>query len=367
MYLNAKTKKRIPRRTVLFLSIILVVVVVFITGTVMILTRGKEIKDTLVQMPFSSADTYFTVGGNTVYAKNGLLTCVDASNKDLWKVQLDAGEWKFTSGDTLAAASGTDVMTVISAKGENLFSARIDGTIQSVRLAKNKVAVCASQTLTDKTLSYIVIFDLSGSSLYQIDITGKYMLDYGFDYAGDQLYILELDVSGSAPLSRISTYRPETQAMTGIKELKDQLVENVYFSEDSVFTLGTNSLARYSSLNSTPTEVLVYGWVLEDICSDKDPKFVYVPGNAGSTYDIARVIKASGGETKINLPPGVFKIMHMGEKIYCFATNNIFVYTSDGKYSRSYALPLAIDGAKRAFGSYVFLTAGETVYLLPLP
>ncbi len=367
MYLNAKTKKRIPRRTVLFLSIILIVVIVFITGIVMLLTRGKEIKDTLVQMPFGRADTYFTAGGNIVYAKDGLLTCVDASSKDLWKVQLDAGDWTYTSEGTLVAASGTDVMTVISAKGENLFSARIDGSIQSIRLGKDKVAVCANQTLTDKTLSYIVIFDLTGSSLYQIDITGKHMLDYGFDYAGDQLYVLELDVSGSAPLSRISTYRPETQAMTGIKELKDQLVESVYFSEDSVFTLGTNSLAQYSSLNSAPTEVLVYGWVLEDICSDSDTKFVYVPGNDGSTYDIARVIKSSGSEIKINLPPGVFKIMHMGEKIYCFASNSIFVYTSDGKYSRSYTLPLAIDGAKRAFGSNVFLTAGETVYLLPLP
>lgn len=351
----------------MFLSIILVVLVVLVTGTVMLLTRGKEIKDTLKQMPYGSADTYFPVGSSVVYAKNGLLTCIDTSAKDVWKVQLDAGDWTYTSNGSLIAATGTDVVIVINSKGENLFATRIDGAIKSVRLGKDKVAVYTDQVLTDKTLSYIVMFDLTGKSLYQIDITGKYMLDYGFDYAGDQLYILELDVSGSAPLSRISTYRPETQAMTGIKELKDQLVEGIYFSEDSVFTLGTNSLAQYPSLNSNATEVLVYGWVLEDICIEGEPNFVYVPGTGSGTYDIARIIRPTGDETKINLPPGVFKILHMGEKIYCFASNNVFVYTGDGKYLRNYTLPIAIDGVKRAFGNYVFLTSGETVYLLPLP
>jgi hypothetical protein len=367
VYLNAKTKRRIPRRTVLFLSIILVVVVVFVTGIVMLLTRGKDIKDTLVQLPCSSTDTYFPVGDNIVYIKSGLLTCVDTSAKDVWKVQLDSSDWAYTSNGSLIAAWKTDGIFIFNSKGENLFGVNIDGSVQSVRLSKNKVAVYTNQVLTDKTLSYIVIFDLSGTSLYKIDISGKYMLDYGFDFAGDQLYILELDVSGTAPLSRISTYRPETQAMTGIKELKDQLVESIYFSKDAVFTMGTNSLAQYSTLNSTAKEVLVYGWVLEDICSEGDQRFVYVPGNANGTYDIARIINSSGDEMRINLPPGVFKILHMGEKIYCFATNSIFVYTGDGKYFRSYELPLAIDGAERAFGGNVFLKAGEMVYLLPLP
>jgi hypothetical protein len=113
--------------------------------------------------------------------------------------------------------------------------------------------------------------------------------------------------------------------MTGIKELKDQLVESVYFSSDSVFTMGTTTLSQYSSLNSNATEVLVYGWVLEDISSKGDTKFVYVPGGDSGHYEIARVISKTGDETKINLPPSVFKILHTGEKIYCFATNNIFV------------------------------------------
>jgi hypothetical protein len=260
------------------------------------------------------------------------------------------------------------VLMVFNGKGDNLFSKRIDeGMIDSVRLGKDKVAVETGQTLESTTVSYIVVFGLDGTDLFKLDISGKYVLDYGFDANSKQLYILELDVSGAAPISRVTTYRPDTQSMTGIKELKDQLVESVYFGETSVFTMGTKQLTEYSSLNTEGKEILIYGWMLEDICDKSDPRFVYVPSREDAFADIAKIIDPSGDEVKINLPPSVFKIFDMGEKIYCFATNNIFVYTGDGKYLRKYDVPVPIDGAKRAMDGFVFLMAGGEVYLLPLP
>jgi len=134
-----------------------------------------------------------------------------------------------------------------------------------------------------------------------------------------------------------------------------------------MYTMGTNDLSVYSSLNSAAKEILVYGWVLEDTCETGGIKFVYIPSSTGDYISIARIISASGNETKINLPPQVFKIIDNGDKIYCFATNNIFVYTGDGKFLRKYTLPFAIDGAQRAMDGYAFLKAAEDIYLLPLP
>jgi hypothetical protein len=274
---------------------------------------------------------------------------------------------KYTSGKSLIAAAGESVLMVFNVQGQNLFSRNIDGKINSVRLGSDKVAVETDQVLPDKTLSYIVVFGLDGSDMFKLEITGKYILDYGFNAGSQQLYILELDLSGAAPISRVITYRPDTQSMTGIKELKDQLVESVYFGESSVFTMGTKQLTEYSSLNSEGKEMLVYGWMLEDISDKADLRFVYVPSSDNAFIDITRIIKPSGDEVKINLPPNVFKIFDMGEKIYCFATNNIFVYTEDGKYLRKYDIPFPVDGAKRAMEGSVFLKAGADVYLLPLP
>jgi hypothetical protein len=155
--------------------------------------------------------------------------------------------------------------------------------------------------------------------------------------------------------------------MTGIKELKDQLISKIYIGNEAIYTMGTNRLSQYSSLNSSAKDVLVYGWVLEDIFTQSPPSFVYVRSSESLYFDTARIITAAGTETKVNLPPGVFKILHSGEKIYCFASGSIFVYTGEGGYLRSYELPFEIDGAKRAMNGYVFITEGDNVYLMPLP
>lgn len=368
MYLNVKQKRQIQPKAVLFLSAVFIVVAVLITGIVMLLTRGKDIEESLIQMPFTSEETFFAIGNTVVYSGGNALTCTDTSLNDKWKIELESNTLKFSAGKSLIAAAGEDVLMIFDAQGQNLFSKRIDeGNINSVRLGIDKVAVETDQVLDDKTISYIVVFGLDGTDLFKLDISGKYVLDYGFDASSKQLYILELDISGAAPISRVTTYRPDTQSMTGVKELKDQLVESVYFSESSVFTMGIKQLSEYSSLNTEGKEILVYGWMIEDICDKADPIFVYVPSSGNVNIDITRIIKSSGDEVKINLPPNVFKILDTGEKIYCFATNNIFVYTGEGKYLKEYDVPFSIDGVRRAMDGFVFLMAGGEVYLLPLP
>jgi hypothetical protein len=363
-----KTKRlRLSRKSLLFLVTILIVLTVLITGIVMISTKKREIKDTLTTMPFSTNNLYFPVGETIIYSDNELLTCVNASLDTIWQLKLFTGGLNYATNDDLIAATGDNVIQVVNAKGDFLFQTQLDGMIKSVRPAKDKLAVSIDQVLTDKTLSYIIVFDLSGNSIFQIDVSKKYVLDYGFDSNNKLLYILELDVSGAAPVSRISTYRPETQSMTGIKEFKDQLIESIYMINDEIYAIGTNHLTMYTSLNSTDREVMTYGWVLEDIDISRNPKFVYIPGFWQNEIDMIRVIKDSGDETTINLPPNVFSVLHKGEKIYCFATDSIFVYTGDGKYFRTYALPFEIERVERAMNGYVFITKGDTIFLMPLP
>jgi hypothetical protein len=366
VFIEKKTKRRFANKTILFMVIILIVLVVFITGLIMLLSIGRDIKDSLVKMPFTNSSTYLTTGKTIIYSDNELLNCIDTSKNTVWKVQITSG-LNYSSNDNMIVATGDNVIMVLSPKGDNLFATQLNGTVKSVCLGNDELAVYTEQTTGDKTLSYIIIFSLSGKDIYKIDVSGKYILDYGLDQQSGQFYLLELDSSGAAPISRITTYKPETQSITGVKELEDQLIERIVCNNGAIYTLGTNRLSEYSSLNSTAKEMLVYGWVPEDICTKGNIEFVYIPSRESSSIDIARIIKASNNEIKINLPPGVFKIIDTGNKIYCFASSSIFVYTNDGKFFRSYNLPYAIDGVKRAMDGYVFLSVSEDVYLLPLP
>lgn len=369
MYVNQKQKKkhRLPRKTVVFFSAVLVVFAVLLTGVIVILTAGKDLKDTMKDMPFGPGPGHYVNGQNIVYTNNDLLTCVNGSLGTVWQLRLFSGGLNFTVNDSLIAATGQGVIQVIDANGQHQFSKQLDGDIASARVGKDMVAVYTQQHLENKTPSYIIVFDLAGNQLFLLDVTDRHVLDYGFDEVSDALYVLELDVSGSVPISCISTYKPDTQAITMIKELKDQLVSAVYWINNKIYAIGTNHLTVYQSLNSDDQKTTTYGWMLEDVYQSDDPKFIYVPSGSDAAFDVARIIRASGSEIKINLPPGVFRILHMGDKIYCFANKQLFVYTGEGKYLRAYDFPFDIVSAERAIGNQVFIEHDGKVSLMPLP
>ena len=102
--------------------------------------------------------------------------------------------------------------------------------------------------------------------------------------------------------------------------------------------------------------------------SRSNPRFIFVPEHpSAGSIDTARIIDASGDETTINLPPDVFRILQTQEKIYCFAHSSIFVYTDGGSFLRTHQLPFEIDSVQKAVEGSVLITAGDIVYLLPLP
>jgi len=363
-----KTKKLKVTKKAIFVFIgIFIAFAVLITGIIMISTRRKEFEETIVTLPFERSDNYVTVGNNLVYLEDDLLICKNSSLSTVWQKRLLSSELTLISRNEKIAATGDRLIQVVDIAGTHLFSTKLDGDVISARICDNKVAVYVEQTTGEETLSYIISFDMSGVFLYQIDVTNRYIMDYGFDYSSDLLYLLELDTSGVAPISKISTYRPETQSITSVKELKGHLIGQIYIIDTTVYALGTNQLIVYTSLGDNEKEIVIYGWIQEDFYIQNGPKFLYIPSNTDqSGIDIVRIIKPSGYETTINLPPGVFKVLYLDEKVYCFTKMGIFVYTSDGRFLRSLDLPFSITDVNRAFSNYVFINSQDKMYLMPL-
>lgn len=370
MLIDKKNKRRLPKKAVFFLTGILVVLVVLLTGLIMVFTKGREVKDTLKELPFGVDTAYFCVGDNLIYADEKMLYCVNTSLTSQWTLEMPAPNLNYTASNSIIFATNDTMYWCLDQNGDPLFLGKVpEGVIiESACAGADLTAIYVRQPLSDATLSYIEVFDLQGTMLYQLDITGKNILDYGFDAQSDQLYLLELMVGGAAPVSRISTYRPETQSMTGINDLKDQLVNRVYITGNMIYAMGTDYLTTFSSLKQNQKR-LIYGWSALNICTEGEtPVFVYVQSaEMDDTLSVTRIIRSSGDEIKINLPPGVFSVLYTKEKIYCFASDRIFVYTVEGKYQRMHELPYEATGVQDAMDGYVFLTSGESVYLLPLP
>lgn len=360
-------KLKFTKKAILVFSGIFIVLAVLITGIILLATRSRGFDETIVALPFEKEDSFVAVGSSVVYLEGDLLTSLNASLTSLWQKRLLSADLSLISRDNIIAATGDGLIQVVDASGAHLFSTQLDGNIISARVCNNKVAVYVEQISGEETLSYIINFDLSGIFLHQIDVTNRYILDYGFDYSSDLLYLLELDTAGVAPISRISTYRPESQSMTSVKELKGQLVDQLYIIDKTVYALGTNQLIIYTSLGDNEKEIVVYGWMQQDFYLDGDPSFVYIPSNTDAFgIDIVRIIKPSGNETSINMPPGVFKVLYVQDKVYCFSQTNVFIYATDGRFLRSLDLPFPITEVNKAFANYVFISEGSNMYLMPL-
>ena len=68
VYIEKKNRKRrLPKKAVFFLISVLVVLAVLVTGLVLFITKRSEVKDSLIEMPFDTRDTYFCVK-NTYHA-----------------------------------------------------------------------------------------------------------------------------------------------------------------------------------------------------------------------------------------------------------------------------------------------------------
>ena len=312
-------KLKFTKKAILVFSGIFIVLAVLITGIILLVTRSRGFEETMVTLPFEKDDNFVAVDNSVVYLEGDLLNSVNASLTSLWQKRLLSADLSLISRDNIVAATGDGLIQVVDSDGAHLFSTQLDGNIISARVCANKVAVYVEQISGEETLSYIINFDLAGIFLHQIDVTNRYILDYGFDYSSDLLYLLELDTSGVAPISRISTYRPESQSMTSVKELKGQLVDQLYIIDQKVYALGTNQLIIYTSLSDNEKEIVVYGWMQQDFYLEGDPSFVYIPSNTDAFgIDIVRIIKPSGDETSINMPPDVFKVLYLQDKVYCF-------------------------------------------------
>ena len=181
-------KLKVTRKAIFVFGGVFVALVVLVRGIVIFASRNRGFEETMVTLPFDKDDSYVTVGSTVVYIENDLLTCVSSSLTTLWQKRLLASNLHLISNNDKVAAIGEGLLQIVDVDGNHLSSTKIDGEIISARICDNKVAVFVEQQNGEEKHSYIISFDLSGTFLYQIEVTDLYVMDYGFDYSSDLLF-----------------------------------------------------------------------------------------------------------------------------------------------------------------------------------
>ncbi len=332
------------------------------------LFKNRTVTADLSPLGFASGDNYTFSGTGFLYFSSGKLVYDDiADNKKdtTYKVS--------TADVSLAASAGISVLyhdsavQIIGAPDSLVFS----GKVLSVACGNEHVAVLREDSGGNVAL---LVYDKTGTQTDQMDFKITTPVAFGFSNTLDEtLWTLEISVSGSLPVSTVTTYNLSTQRTTGVMSVQRQLIDKVLFTQNSVFLSGTDNIIRYALPgNSEAYRLVVYGWKMLDYTfSGAAPLMLYAERDTAALgtvklYQLPEGDVASASIHSVQLPADTVGMFVAGDKFYACTKDTMYVYTVAGKISATVTLPVSADSVKKLSDAYVLVESGGSLYTLPL-
>ncbi len=372
MYIRKKSgavKYKISKRFIVFVSLSAIILIA-ITGLIILLASGRNLKDSIKKAPFSSGNMVLTQKNGILYTNSDNLIFIDYLSKTRWTKKMFAADVKITSSEKLIAAYNNQKIQLFDIDGNTYYTKEITGDVLNVRCSDDMIAVFSEvETENEGQKKYLTVYDTKDNQVDNIDFYNQQIIDMGFYEKSSMLWVLSLDSTGVIPVSRIVTYNPG-KSMKGIIDINDQLIEKLIIDKSSIYASGTTNLYIYSLFGEKKDSILVYGWDFHgQYYLGNKPVFIYTPRNKIQNiyFDSIRIITTDNTDLTIKLPPDVIKAWIYNGRIYCFSQNKIYKYTIEGKPEDEYDLPYAIDSVMKVYENHVFFIKGSDVFTMPLP
>ncbi len=335
------------------------------------LVRVRDSYGTLSDLPFDSASPYVYTGAGFYYIAGDTLNYYDLADPEDASKKMKLGTTNVTmcASPALAALySGNSVQIL----GVNEI---IDagGTVLGIRCGTSHTAVMRQDAAGNAA---VLVYDAAGNFIDMIEQGAELLVDCGLRQtsAGDVLWTLMLDSSGSVPVNTITTYTYEVDgagvpraSMSGVLSVQGQLVDRVVFTQKSIFIAGTSHLIRCDAgVSGEAYRLLTYGYRLADVTTAGSvPLFVYV-GRDGEDARRVKLYSAAEGDVaeaharEVNLPEGTVDFLAANGRFYAFTADAMYVYNASGALETSYELGFPCDGAARLDEKRVVVeSAGE--------
>ena len=313
------------------------------------LTGSQEQSQGLEQLPFTADTNYVFTGSGFLYMYGDRLTYDDLldAKKDA-SYQVSTGSVQLAASPTLSVLYHDTAVQILGAAESLTFTQQVE----QVACGVNHVAVLLRGEGQAMSLQ---VYDKAGTQTDQMDFPDGELMDFGFAQTQDDtLWTLEMAPAGTLPLSTLTTYDLATNHTTGVMTIQGQLVDQVWFTQNSIFFSCTNNLIRFTRTGNTEAyRLLVYGWELCDVST------------AGSTA-LPEGETASATVSAVQLPAGTLGAFLAGGNLYACTQDTLYVYSSTGKQTNAVALPRTVDRAQRLSETHLLLTGGNGLYVAAL-
>lgn len=362
-------KKTFVRIVITCVSLIALIGIAFLA---FFTAKSCGIKMTTRSLALNPSDMAVGSGDGIMYIRGGNMNFMsfDDEDDDFSKPLTGSSAPKGLVGtDNIKAVYSENTVQIIGGG----FDIGIDGSIIALRCGSSTLAVCYSHPNGDETLS---VYTSAGQLLKSFDFSGGRLVDFGYSEAsGTTLWIMELDTDSGSPRTTVSTFDLDRMSSTGVITVSGQLVERIFFTNSSVFVVGTESLIRYSSsANREIYRILLYGYRVADISLAGDsPLLLLMPRCVSSISDISslRLLTVSqkdvADETAVTvtLPEDAVSCHLTNGNLAVISSNAIGLYSGKGVLLEEKSLPLnATNSSKKLDEHHILMERnGEAVLL----
>jgi len=367
-----RKKYRFNKKFVFFASVVGAFIILLLVFLFLFTDIGggklnvKKLDVNLKAQVTSSQTMLYSLSGSTV-------TAMDFSGKEQWNVKFSSSDLTLTNSNELICVYNGTTANVLSADKEHMFSVEAkDYKIVRAVCGHKSIAILTQSTTgsgDNKVTQYDVrIFDSEGKELYRANVADGEIVNFDFYGDDDNLWMLTLVTSGVQPISRLTTIDPAQQALTGIVDLTDQLITDVFFTDENIYLSGTTNVAYYDLFNEKLGDILIYGLKCIDHTQSADSfVLLYAPRQSDTDfYTSLRILSKDDLDTTMQLPENIFSAALSADKVYCFTKNTVYTYKFDGEYQSTMDLEIPITGVKKLSDSYALLTSADGLYLMSL-
>lgn len=355
--------KAIGRIAVLAAALLIVIGLIF--GIVKLIGSGAKKRKGVSELPFKATDNYTYTGAGFLYFDVGRLyyeDIADASKDTSYKINTE--ELKLAASTGISVLYHDTALQIVGAGDSLVFSGRVLG----VRCGSQHVAVLREDSAGGTA---IVIYDSKGIQVDQMDFDATDLIGFGFSNTSDEtLWTLEADYSTHTPVSTLTTYNLATRRTTGVMTVQGQLVEDVLFTNNSLFLSATSSLIRCTLAGTAEAyRITIYGWELLDYSIvDSGPVLLYGQRGAEnhSTLKLYTLAEGEVGTAQIasvHPPKEYVGAFLMKGRLCVYTPTELYTYSAKGELISTEELSETITGAEKLSDNHALLYKDDTLLI----
>ncbi len=254
----------------------------------------------------------------------------------------------------------------------NFNTLTLTGTIRGVACGDSHCAALRTNELNG--LDSIVVFNASAQAVGNpIDFSESKVINFGFEtsYGRELLWVICVNTQSSLPVTTVRLYDYNNGgSMSYYPSFYEQSIERVYFTEESVFLVGTEDIIRYSNDSSRERyRVGIYGKEVMDMSvSNGTVRFLLKPrgsSNEHILYTLAMAETDAPNTTMLTVYVGenIVNAFLQSSGIRIVTRTRMISYAYGGKQSSDLELEYPADEAIKLDETAFLLVSGDDCYI----